>query len=471
MDKTGTQDNNSYNTSYPVQSGDIIEISIAGLTHLGEGVGRHHGVAVFVPFAVPGDRVKVQIEEAKRNYARGSVIEQLSSSDYRTENQCLFYGDCGCCHLQHYDYSQQLVFKQDIVRNALQRIGKVDGIEVLPTIGMEKPFWYRNKAEYPVKFVDGVFKSGFFASSSNRLVALGHSCPLQHPLLEKTRESLMVFCNQRETQKVFFEAGLHQLIIRCGQKTGEVMVIFVVDNPLNPIALHFVGGALSQLMALVPEVVSVYQKVIVKGADKKGSTNRNVTYELMEGKPYIREMIYGLYFDISPGSFFQVNSHQAEILFSKTVEYANCKGTAIDAYCGTGSISLFLAQQAEKVYGIESFPASIEDARHNAEINKVKNAEFVLGDSGKVLAAWKKDKPEAVVIDPPRAGCDARALEGIVLLKPKRIVYVSCNPATLARDLKFLVSKGYSVAEVQPIDMFPQTYHVECVTLMSRVEK
>jgi 23S rRNA (uracil1939-C5)-methyltransferase len=242
------------------------------------------------------------------------------------------------------------------------------------------------------------------------------------------------------------------------------MLIFVVDTHLQRIE-----SALSTMTASMPEIVSIYQKLGGKNSDIDGRTGSHVKYELMEGKPYIREMINGLAFDISPGSFFQVNSVQAGVLFAKTVEYASSKGTIVDAYCGTGSISLFLANQAEKVCGIESFPDAILDARHNAAINGIGNVEFILGDTGKTLDQLGYLGPEAIVVDPPRAGCDSKALDGISRLNPEKIVYVSCNPATLARDLKYLVEKGYSVIEAQPIDMFPQTYHVECAVLITRV--
>ena len=460
-------ENNSSVSIYPVQKGDHIELFISGMNHQGEGVGRYKGFAVFVPFAIPEDQVLVEIREVKSRYARGTVIEHLGTSDYRVQSRCPSYTECGGCHLQHYDYSQQLVLKEDLVRNALERIGKLEEVKVLPTIGMKSPFGYRNKAEYPVRLLGGVLKSGFFASYSNRLVALPQDCPLQHSLLEKTRQELMAICNQQEFQNTFTEAGLHHLVVRCGENTGEVMVILVVDKPLS---LNDMSGFLSQLITSVPELVSIYQKVEKMNVGKRGR-GRTVKYKLIEGKPFIRETIDGINFNISPGSFFQVNSTQAAVLFSKTVEYANCQGVAIDAYCGTGSISLFLANQAQRVYGIESFPQAVTDAKENAAINSIHNVEFILGDSGNILSKWDRDRPETVVLDPPRAGCNKKALKGIVSLAPEKIVYVSCNPATLARDLKFLGSRGYSVIEAQPIDMFPQTYHVETVVLITRVEK
>lgn len=445
---------------YPLQKGDVIELTVSGLNHQGEGVGRYQGLAVFVPFALPGDCIRCRIVETKKRYARGQVTEFLTTAQERVGSECPAYGRCGGCHLQHYDYPRQLEFKQNIVKEALQRIGGLDKAVVLPTLGMEIPYQYRNKAEYPVQVIEGRVESGFFAPMTRNLVILACECPIQHPLLEKTRKAVMELVNGDMFQDKFREAGLNHLVVRAGTNTGEVMVIFVVEKTLKA------GDMLGQLRGLVPEIVSVFQKV------GKGPTgNRNTPYELLAGKSTVRERVGSLNFDVSPGAFFQVNTRQGEILFLKTVDYAHCRGVALDAYCGTGSISLFLAQEAERVYGIESFPAAVEDAKHNAAINGIENAEFILGDAARMVELVRRKNPdvvvEAVILDPPRAGCDTEVLDGVVQLGPERIVYVSCNPATLARDLKILAAGGYVIEKVQPIDMFPQTYHVETCVLLS----
>jgi 23S rRNA (uracil1939-C5)-methyltransferase len=448
--------------SLPVQKGEIIELSITGMNHQGEGVGKYHGFTVFVPYVVPGDQLKVQVEEVRKNYARGRVVDYLSFSVYHRESKCQSFQECGGCHLQHYSYEEQLNFKREIVENALNRIGGLKEVKVFPTMGMKTPFGYRNKAEYPVRVFDGTFESGFFASGSRSFVPLNRTCKIQHPLVEKTREAFIDICNQQTFKNGFLNAVLHRLVIRLGGYSEEVMVIICSEKPLPKMDL-----ACDCLTSKIPQVKSVYQSIVKKGSSKYLGKRLKLVF----GTPFIRERISGLDFDISPGSFFQVNSIQVEVLFSKAVEYANCKGIAVDAYCGTGSISLFLAQKAAKVYGFEVYPGAVKDARHNAEINGIDNVEFVEGDVADTIGFLDGVKPETVVIDPPRAGCEKRGLFSIAGLQPEKIVYVSCNPATLARDLKILADKNYSVTKVQPIDMFPQTYHVECVVLMSRVEK
>ena len=452
MENTGSK--------YPVQKNQIIELSISGMNHEGEGVGKYHGLAVFVPFSLPEEQVIVQIEEAKSSYARGKVLEYLSVSPYRLEEKCSYFKECGGCYLQHYDYSRQLLFKQQIVENALQRIGKFSGLKVLPTIGMDHPFAYRNKAEYPVKFIEGSFKAGFFAPQSTRLVAFDEPCWIQHPLLERVRKEFLKICNQSDLKKVFIEASFHHLIVRAGIFSGEVMVIILSQKPVKDIEI-----AAGRLVSQMPQVKSIYQSI-----GQSSGSSIGTEFDLVMGKPFIRERIGGLEFDISPGSFFQVNSLQGEVLFSKAIEYANCKGVAVDAYCGTGSISLFLSREAEKVYGFEIYLQAVKDARHNAAINEIENVEFIQGDAGDALRKLKGISPETVVVDPPRKGCDQKVLNEIINLQPQKIVYVSCNPATLARDLKILAANGYAIKEVQPIDMFPQTYHVECVVLLKSMK-
>ena len=441
---------------YPVQKGDEILVEISGLNHEGQGVGHYQGLTVFVPFALPEDRVVIQIEEVKSSFARGKVLEFLNSTAYRIESSCACFEECGGCHLQHFDYRRQLAFKEEVVVNALRRIGKFQGLKVLPIIGMKTPFAYRNKAEYPVRVVDGILKSGFFASRSHELIVLNKTCLIQHPLVEKTRKVFMAICNQQDMKKGFLKAVLNRLMIRVGVFSGEVMLVVGSENPVPVIE-----AVCERLISEMPQVKGIFQ-----------SCGQSFTGDrLVMGKPSIREKIGGLEFDISPDSFFQVNSAQAEVLFSKTVEYAGCEGIAVDAYCGTGSISLFLAQEAKKVYGFEVFPDAVKDARHNAEINGIQNVEFIQGDIGVTLKKLNGVKPETIVVDPPRRGCDEKVLQEIAGLQPEKIVYVSCNPATLARDLKILAGTGYSIEEVQPIDMFPQTRHVEAITLLQNEKR
>lgn len=445
----------------PVRVGEKIVVQMNGLAHGGEGVGRVEGFTVFVPWAVPGDRVEAEVSEVKKNYARGRLLRVLEPSAYRIPERCPLANPCGGCQVQHIDYREQLRIKTRTVEEALRRIGKLEGVTVHPALGMADPWGYRNKAQFPVGIEDGRVVAGCYAAGTHRIVDVDE-CLIQHPASNRVLTKIKELA-PRYGVKVYNEATgeglLRHVLVRVSQKTGESMAVLVTNGRHIPKAREFA----TELMEAVPGLESVVQNInerrtnVVLGEDSR----------VIAGRATLTDYIGDLRFEISARSFFQVNPQQTEVLYGKAVEYAGLTGreTVIDAYCGIGTISLFLARRAARVYGIEVVPEAIEDARRNAWLNDVGNAEFLAGEVEEVLPdlAARGVRPDVVVVDPPRKGCEASVLETFVAMEPRRIVYVSCNPATMARDLAFLNERGYRPVEVQPVDMFPHTAHVECV--------
>jgi len=447
----------------PIKIDEIYEMKITGLSHAGEGIGRIKNFAVFVANAIPGEEVLVKITEVKKNFGKGQLQEILISSQDRVEASCEWFSNCGGCQLQHIKYPRQIELKRQMVEDALKKIGSLENVQVLPTLGMDNPWRYRNKGVFQVgEGAEGI-RLGFYEPGSYDFVPGKESFlfsekvnDLVHFIEEKLNlHKIKAF--DRKTQKGY----LRNVMVRESKATGEIMVVFVTNNNewlLEPVA--------EEIVSQFPEVVSIYQNINQgKSPHILGRVDR-----LVRGKAVIQDNLGDFIFNISPQSFFQVNNLQAHVLYAKAFEYAQLTGceTVIDAYCGIGTITLFMAQKAHKAIGIEIVEAAIKDAEENARINGVKNTEFIIGKAEEWLPQWVGEggRADVIVVDPPRKGCAPETLEAIVEAKPERVVYVSCNPATLARDLKYLVAQGYKVQEVQPVDMFPQTAHVECVILM-----
>jgi 23S rRNA (uracil1939-C5)-methyltransferase len=453
-------------TPVPVQKNEYYEIDITGLGHEGEGVGRVEGFTVFVPGALPGERIKVKIVRVQKTFAYGRLIDILNATEDRAEPPCPIFKRCGGCHLQHMSYEAQLRYKRQTVVDALTRIGKLEHVTVHPTLGMENPWEYRNKAQVPLGEIDGHLAVGFYAPRTHDIIEMGE-CGIQHPynddIVHTTKEILQelgIRPYDEETGK-----GLVRHIIgRVGFHTDETMVVLVTNGRKIP----HVDVLVERLRARVPHLVSIIQNI---NMEKTNVIFGKETLTLW-GKDSITDTIGDIKFDISARSFFQVNPVQTEVLYGKALEYAQLTGeeTVIDAYCGIGTISLFLAQKAKAVYGVEVVPEAIEDAKKNARLNGMENAHFEVGEAETVIPNWYRDgiRADVVVVDPPRKGCDERLLQTLADMKPERIVYVSCNPGTLARDLRYLEDHGYRTVEVTPVDMFPHTFHVECVAWMER---
>lgn len=450
----------------PVKKGDNIELRIAGLGSSGEGVGRFEGFTVFVQGALPQEIVQAEITIVKKNYAVGKLLEIVAASPERTEPVCPVYDQCGGCQLQHLSYTGQLRMKQQQVKDALTRIGHLD-TEVLPVIGCANPWNYRNKMQFPAACgAEGLISIGCYAASTHSVIDTG-SCMIQKEANNEVLTTVRKWMQRYGISAYDEKTGkglVRHVMSRVGVHSGEVMAVLITSAYDIPHKKELIEW----LIKYVPNLVSVVQNINKKPTNVVMGSKTRVLY----GQPTITDSLGALNFNISAQSFFQVNSEQAEKLYNKALEYAALSGseTVVDVYCGTGTISLYLAKHAGKVYGIEIVAPAIEDAKKNAQDNNCHNAEFILGDAAEKLSQLLAEgvKPDVVVVDPPRAGCEQKVLKAIADVEPRRIVYVSCNPASLARDLAYLSERGYKAMTAQPVDMFPMTSHVETVVAVVR---
>ena len=450
-----------------MKKNEIYTAEIIDYTAEGNGVCRIDGMAVFVPNAAVGDIADIRILKPAKNFAYGKIENIITPSDDRQEPDCDIFRKCGGCTFRHISYEAELRFKQKRVTDALTRIGGISAEKVLPIIGAEKINGYRNKAQLPLTVdKDGHICAGFFASKSHRVVPL-EECALQSPVfnevsrvfLEWANEEKLTVYNEREHKGV-----LRHLYIRHAKKTDELMVCVVInaDN---------VKGE----KRLTDKLVNTFDNlktVVININKEKTNVITGKKSRVIYGDGYITDELCGLKFRISPLSFYQVNRDQAERLYVIAADFADLKKgeTLLDLYCGTGTIGLSMADKAGKLIGAEIIPQAIDDARLNAERNGIENARFICGDAGEAAERLKNEgiSPGCIIVDPPRKGCDGKLIETVCIMSPKRIVYVSCDPATLARDVRIFEEKGYDVKKAVPVDMFPRTAHVETVVLMSR---
>ncbi|MCL6589644.1 MAG: 23S rRNA (uracil(1939)-C(5))-methyltransferase RlmD [Firmicutes bacterium] len=446
--------------------GQQVELKIDGYGHDGEGVGRFRNFTVFVPDLLQGEQALVKITEVKKNFARGVVRKITRTAPERIKPVCPVARDCGGCQLQHIKYEAQLLIKRQRVIDAVERIGGLKEVTVHPVLGMAHPWHYRNKAQYPVGIENIAVVIGFYKKGTHQIVPV-KECLLQPPLVNRLTLKIRELVEKSHIAIYDEQTGaglLRHVLLRYGFHTGEMMVVFVTNG-----AKFLAGEKLARELAMLyPEIKSVVQNInesrdnVILGAETK----------VLWGKETIVDRIGKLKFKISAQSFFQVNPAQTEVLYQKAVEYAGLTGqeTVLDAYSGVGSLSLFLAQNAKKVYGIEVVAEAVKNANESAAFNEIYNAQFLLGTVEKVLPQLVKGGTEfqAAVVDPPRSGCEETVFKAMAASKIRRIVYVSCNPGTMARDLKVIEGLGYKTVEIQPVDMFPQTYHIECV---ARIEK
>ena len=446
---------------------DLIEVTIEDLSEEGTGIGKFEGMTFFIKDAVIGDRVRAKIMKMKKNYGFARLMEVLTPSPDRVEPLCPVARQCGGCQIQAMSYEAQLAFKTRKVESNLKRIGKFEEIPMESIIGMEDPFHYRNKAQFPFgKNRDGKIITGFYAGRTHSIIE-NTSCHLGKEVNEKILEKILAWMNAFHVEPYNEATGkglMRHSLIRCGFRTGEIMVCLVINGRKIP-----GEEALVDSLKIIPGMTSISLNV------NKEKTNVILGREVINlwGRPYIEDYIGEVKYQISPLSFFQVNPVQTERLYGKALEYAGLTGeeTVWDLYCGIGTISLFLARKARKVYGVEIIPDAIEDARRNASLNGFTNTEFYVGKAEEVLPEkYEKEgvRADVIVVDPPRKGCDENLLSTMVKMQPERIVYVSCDSATLARDLRYLCDNGYELKRVCPADMFPQTVHVETVVLLSQ---
>ncbi|MFH0348175.1 23S rRNA (uracil(1939)-C(5))-methyltransferase RlmD [Bacillus vallismortis] len=452
----------------PVEKNEYYDVTFEDLTHEGAGVAKVQGFPIFVPNALPEEKAQIKVTRVKKGFAFGRLIELKEESPHRTDAPCPIYKQCGGCQLQHMTYEGQLLFKQKQVKDVLERIGKLDlsNVTVHPTLGMEDPWNYRNKAQVPVGEREGGLVAGFYQQRSHDIIDMS-ACLIQQSKNDAAVQAVKDICANygvKAYNEERHKGWLRHIMVRYGVVTGEMMIVFITRTNDFPHKAKIIEDITAQF----PHVKSIVQNINPNKTNVIFGNETNVIW----GEEYIYDLIGDVKFAISARSFYQVNPEQTKVLYDKALEYAELKGeeTVIDAYCGIGTISLFLAKQAKKVYGVEIVPEAIEDAKRNAELNGITNAEFAVGEAETVIPKWYEEgiTADTLVVDPPRKGCDEALLRTIVEMKPKRVVYVSCNPGTLARDLRVLEDGGYQTLEVQPVDMFPHTNHVECCALLVR---
>ena len=444
----------------PVEKNKLYEIEIVNLGEGGEGVGKVENFTVFVENVLPGEKVLVKISTVKKSYAVGKVEKILQESPQRVEPVCKKFFNCGGCQLQHLNYSAQLYFKKQKISDALQRIGKIFDAEIFDTLGMVEPFNYRNKMQFPVGF-DKKFVCGCYAKNSHKIIDLDN-CLIQREENNKILRAVKKVAEKFQLQPYDEKTGKGILRHICGRVGfgNDLMVVLVTATKNLPHEKNFVQELLKEL----PSISTIQQNI----QPQKNNVILGAETKILHGKKNISDKMGDLQFNISARSFFQVNTQQTEILYRTALNFAELSGneTVFDVYCGTGTISLFVAQKAKKVFGIEIEKSAIDDARINARQNKIFNAEFIIGDALKIIPELyaKNIFADVVIVDPPRVGCDKKILETFAKMQPKKIIYVSCNPATLARDLSILKELNYFAKKIQPVDMFPFTSHVESVT-------
>ena len=437
---------------------EIYQINIISLNSNAQGVGRIDDFTVFVDGALPAEVVKAKIIEIKKNYAVAELLEILESSTDRVEPRCPIYSECGGCQLQHLSYNAQLKWKRRQVVDALKRIGKID-VTVKDTIGMKEPWHYRNKMQFPVGRIKSKIQIGCFAKSSHKVVDTD-SCLIQRQQNDEILQAVRKVVDKFKIS--VYDEDKHRGILRhiMGRVgINDTMLVLVTATEKIPNEKTIVRALRNEL----PNITSIQQNNqthhnnVILGRETK----------VLYGKRTIKDKIGKLEFNISARSFFQVNTVQAEKLYQTALNFVDLKGheVVIDAFCGTGTITLFLAKHAKFAYGIEIVSSAIADAKLNARNNNVRNVQFITGDATAILPKIGI-RPDVMVLDPPRAGCDEKFLLTIAKLKPSKVVYVSCNPATLARDLNILENNGFKTQKVQPVDMFPFTSHVEAVALV-----
>ena len=448
---------------------DLVTLEIEDCGIDGEGIGKADGFTVFVKDAVIGDTVTAKIIKAKKNYGYGRLMEVLKPSPYRVEPKCEFARQCGGCQLQALSYDQQLVFKTNKVKGHLERIGGFTDIPMEPIIGMDELFHYRNKAQFPVgRNKEGKIVTGFYAGRTHNIIE-NRDCALGVAENKEVLDRVIAHMEKYGIEPYNEATGkglVRHVLIRYGYFTKEVMVCLILNG--NKILKE------EQLVKSLCEIPGM-TSITINVNKKHSNVILGEEIRLLWGQEYITDRIGDISYQISPLSFYQVNPMQTQKLYAKALEYADLHGeeTVWDLYCGIGTISLFLAQKAKFVRGVEIVPAAIENAKENAKLNGLENTEFFVGKAEEVLPReYKKNGvyADVIVVDPPRKGCDETLLETMIEMNPERIVYVSCDSATLARDLKYLCARGYELRKVCPVDQFGMTVHVETVVLLSKGE-
>lgn len=446
---------------------DLVTLTIEDMGVDGEGIGHVDGCTLFVKDALIGDVITAKVMKMKKNYGYARMMEILTPSADRVEPKCAYHKQCGGCQIQALSYEKQLEYKKKKVLNNLTRIGGLTDLPEFDVIGMEDPYCYRNKAQFPFGTdKNGDVVTGFYAGRTHSIIS-NTKCYLGVDENEQILEIILAHLKKYNIPAYEEQTGkglLRHVLIRKGFTTGEIMVCLILNGTRMPEVKELVDK-----LTKIPGMTSITINVNIKQTNViMGQEMRSVW-----GQDYITDYIGNVKYQISPLSFFQVNPVQTRKLYERALEYADVESgeTVWDLYCGIGTISLFLAQKAKQVYGVEIVPQAIDDAKHNAKLNGFENAEFYVGKAEEVLPKKYREEgiqADVIVVDPPRKGCDEALLSTIVQMKPKRVVYVSCDSATLARDLKYLVSEGYEVTKGTVVDQFPHTVHTEAVVRLER---
>lgn len=445
---------------------DVIDVEILDLSHQGQGVAKVDGLVFFVDNALPGEKIRMRVLKIKKKIGYGKVEDYLEVSPDRVTDLDASYLRTGIADLGHLSYEKQLEFKRQQVVNNLSKVAGLTNIEVLPTLGMDHPYAYRNKVQVPVRRVNGQLETGFFRKNSHDLVPIE-----DFYIQDKEIDKLILFVRdllRRFDLKPYDEkeqTGLiRNLVVRRGHYTGETMLVLVTTRP----KIFRIEQLIQQITQALPEVVSIIQNI----NDKNTNVVFGSEFRTLYGKDTISDSLLGRTYKISAQSFYQVNTLMAEKLYQTAIDFAELtkEDVVLDAYSGIGTIGLSLAQEVKQVYGVEVVEKAVEDAMENARANGVSNADYVCAPAEKAMAAWSKAgiKPSVILVDPPRKGLTESFIKASAAMQPKKITYISCNPATMARDIKLYEELGFKLTKVQPVDLFPQTHHVETVVLMSR---
>lgn len=448
----------------PVEKNQEYIVEIVDNGFEGEGIAKINNFTIFIPNALKGEKIKILVVKVLKSHAFGKILEILEASKYRTEVDCKTYKRCGGCDLRHIEYDETLKMKQNAVQSLVNKTLK-NKIKVQETLGMEKPYYYRNKAQYPVGIgKDGKATIGVFANRTHEIIPI-QECLIQNKKSQELAKFIVDFINSNQIS-IYNEKEqkglIRHIVTKVGIRTNEIMCVIVINGRKIPKEKELVD----QILEKFPEV-----KTIIKNINTKNTNvvmgKENIS---LYGEGYINDILGEYEFKISPNSFYQVNTIQAEKLYELGVQAAHItkNDVVFDLYCGIGTISLFMAKYAKKVYGIEIVEDAVKDANINSKINNIKNTEFIAGDVEKVLDNLINVRniiPDIIMVDPPRKGLDNKSIENILKIVPKKIIYISCNPATLVRDLSKLEGK-YEILSIKPVDMFPFSKHIECVAVL-----
>lgn len=455
----------------PVKKNETYIVDIIDQGYEGEGIAKIEGYTIFIPGAIKEEKCKILILKTTKSHAFGKVLEIIKSSKDRVETECSTYQKCGGCSLRHMNYESTLNLKREIVQNLVDKTLE-NKLEVKPTIGMKEPYHYRNKAQYPIGYdKQGNITTGVFANRTHDIIPM-QKCKIQHPVSEYMAKLVVRYLQENKIsayQEETSQGIFRHVVIKIGKKTKEVMCVYVVNQKEIPKERELVDYLLKNFAKEYPE----YElKTIVKNINTKNTNvilgNQNI---VLYGEGYIYDKLGEYTFKISPMSFYQVNPVQTEILYNEAIKGANIQkeDIVLDLYCGIGTIGIYASAFAKQVYGIEIIEQAIEDAKENAKENHIENIEFICGDVEQALADLLDDKkvqPNVILVDPPRRGLDNTTIQNILKVQPQKVVYISCNPATMMRDLKQLEEK-FEIKGIQPVDMFPFTSHVETVSVLT----